>query len=264
MSRAHGNRPEVPSTGAAVRLVPALRGGVQVVTGIAQILAALATAPLSRRWFNRWGTTPADRAAHMPGDDLLPVPKLGYTRAITIAAPPAAVWPWLVQIGQGRGGLYSFDALENLVGCDIHSADVVLDAHQQLRLDDLVRLGPEGYPCFAVASVDPPRTLVLLTADPATGRPVPAPVTADGSGGATWQWQLVPAGTEATRLVVRQRLTYPRWQAVLWHVLEPIAFVMERRMLIGIRQRAERQAGRRLHPATHMTPGANPTEEVPI
>jgi hypothetical protein len=77
----------------------------------------------------------------MPGDELVPQPVLLSTRAVTIDAPPSAVWPWLAQIGQGRGGLYSYDALENLMGLDIHSADTLVPESQQLAPGDLVRLG---------------------------------------------------------------------------------------------------------------------------
>jgi hypothetical protein len=103
-----------------------------VIVGGAQVLATTLTAPLGRGRYNRWGATDAEVAAAMPGDELVPDPQLGYTRAITIDAPPEDVWPWLVQMGQGRGGLYSYDGLENLVGCDIHSADRVIADFQQL------------------------------------------------------------------------------------------------------------------------------------
>ena len=105
----------------------------------------------------------------MPGDELVSRPMMGYTRAITIDAPPDDVWPWLVQIGQGRGGLYSFDGLENLVGCDIHSADRILPDFQRLEVGDLIRLGPPGYPCFRVAQVEPGCVLGARG-----GRPAPA------------------------------------------------------------------------------------------
>jgi hypothetical protein len=224
MRRRRGERP-----GRALR---------DVVVGGGQIVAAVLAAPVLRGRYNRWGATAAEVSAPMPGDDLVPTPKLGYTRAITVEAPPQAVWPWLVQIGQGRGGLYSFDGLENLVGCRIHSADRVLAEHQGLRPGDLVRLGPDGYPCFRVAELDGARTLVLIGAD---GRPPHR--TADpscGAGAATWQWQLQPiGGGSSTRLVVRQRLTYPFRLCLWWHIVEPIGFVMERQMLLGIKRRAE-------------------------
>lgn len=210
---------------------------VDVLVGGAQVLAATVTAPVGRRWYNRWGATPAEVAVPMPGDDLVTRPQLGYTRAITIPAPPGRVWPWVAQIGQGRGGLYSFDGLENLVGCDIHSAATVLPAHQGLGAGDLVRLGPPGYPCFRVHRVDPPTVLVLVGADPT---PPHEAASADSPTGiATWQWQLLPTDDgAATRLLVRQRLAHPRGQWLMWHLVEPIGFVMERQMLLGIRRRA--------------------------
>lgn len=207
-----------------------------VVLGGSQVLATTLTAPVGRRWYNRWGATQAEVAGAMPGDELVPAPQLGYTRAITIQAPVTAVWPWLAQIGQGRGGLYSYDGLENLARCDIHSADRVLAQFQDLAVGDLIRLGPQGYPCFGVHAVSPPHHLVLVGADP---QPPHSPGTAE-SGVATWQWELRPtAGGRATRLLVRQRLSYPAGLSVMWHLVEPVGFVMERRMLRGIRRRAQ-------------------------
>jgi len=160
------------------------------------------------------------------------------TRGVTIDAPPEAVWPWLAQIGQGRGGLYSHDALENLVGLDIHSLDSLLPEDQRLEPGDLVRLGKPGSPCFSVVSLDEYRSLVLVSADPATAAAVPTPVV-DGTG-ASWQWLLRPIrGGAATRLVSRQRNTHPSKERVMWRLIEPIGFVMERRMLRGIKQRVE-------------------------
>ena len=207
--------------------------------GGAQVAVVLLLSPLLRRRYNRWGATPAEVAGALPGDDLVGEPQLGYTRAVTVDAAPAAVWPWLAQIGQGRGGLYSYDGLENLVGCRISSAAAVLPEHQDVRPGDLIRLGPEGYPCFRVHQVDPPTTLVLVGADPQ-----PPHAAGTGTGGqapvATWQWRLRPVdGGRRTRLVVRQRLAAPRSQRLLWRVVEPIGFVMERRMLHGLRRRAE-------------------------
>jgi hypothetical protein len=209
-----------------------------VVVGGSQVVTAGLASPALRRRYNRWGTDAAEVAARMPGDDLVPHPLLGYTRALTIDAPVAAVWPWLAQIGQGRGGLYSYDGLENLVGCRIHSADRILPAHQHLAPGDLIRLGPPGYPCFRVVHVAAPAVLVLVGADPR-----PPHAAAEAGSGATWQWLLAPVdGGRKTRLLVRQRLTYPRRLALLWRVVEPIGFVMERRMLHGIRRRAEAAA----------------------
>ncbi len=159
-----------------------------VLVGGSQVLGTVLTAPVGRRRYNRWGALDAEVTDPMPGDELVPHPQLGYTRAVEIAVPPERVWPWLVQMGQGRGGLYSFDGLENLVGCDIHSADRVLPDHQEVHVGDLIRLGPVGYPCFRVAAVEPGASLVLVGADP---KPPHAAATPDAPGGlATWQWQL--------------------------------------------------------------------------
>lgn len=213
----------------------------QAIVGAGEVAVTVILAPLLRSRYNGWGATRAERSATMPGDDLVPAPRLGYTRALTITAPPAGVWQWLVQIGQGRGGLYSFDALENLARCDIHSADSVLPQFQELRPGDLVRLGPEGYPCFRVARAAAPTELVLVAADPRP--PHEAATAASPAGAATWQWLLRGAdGDRRTRLAVRQRLTYPRRMSVLWHLVEPVAFVMERQMLLGIKRRAESAA----------------------
>ena len=212
-----------------------------LLIGGAQVLAVTLAAPVLRVRYNRWGATDDEVEASMPGDELVTTPRLGYTRAITIAAPPDRVWPWLVQVGQGRGGLYSFDGLENLVGCDIHSASRVMADCQQLAVGDLIRLGPAGYPCFRVDQVAPGASLVLVGADP---RPPHLAAPADSSAGiATWQWQLRPtADGRGTRLLSRQRLSYPPTpgMGVMWHLVEPVGFVMERQMLLGIKQRVER------------------------
>ena len=129
-----------------------------VVIGGAQVVGTAIGAPVLRRRYNIWGATADEVASPMPGDELVPNPRLGYTRAISIAAAQDDVWAWLVQIGQGRGGLYSFDGLENLARCDIHSTDRIHPDLQSLTEGDLIRLGaPEGYPCFRVWSVVPGR-----------------------------------------------------------------------------------------------------------
>jgi len=216
--------------------------GAEALWGAVAIIATLAASPVLRGRYNRWGATTAEAEAPMPGDELVPEPTLQSTRAVTISAPPQVVWPWLAQIGQGRGGLYSYDGLENLVGLDIHSVDRLLPEDERLGVGDVVRLGKPGSPCFAVVATDAGRSLVLVSADPVTGRQVPTPVT-EGPG-ATWQWLLGGVrGGRATRLISRQRNTHPAPQRLLWRLVEPIGFVMERRMLLGIKQRAERSAG---------------------
>ncbi len=212
------------------------------IGGAAQVAVMLLTAPAARRWYNRWGATPAEVAGTMPGDDLVPAPKMTSTRAITISAPPAEVWAWLVQIGQGRGGFYSYDALENLLRCDIHSADAIVPELQQLREGDLILLAPAEAPCYRVAAVRAPHVLVLAGADPKTRTIQHVPAGHDEMA-TTWQWTLQPdRGGLGTRLVARQRISYPSGQSLLWHLVEPTDFVMERRMLASIKARAEDRA----------------------
>lgn len=210
-----------------------------VLRGGPLVLATILASPLVRRAYNRWGADDLEVSTTLPGDDLVEVPDLGYTRGITVDRPVEDVWPWVVQIGQGRGGFYSYDGLENLFRCDIHSADAVLPAHQELAVGDVVRLAPGGGPTFRVHSVRPPTELVLVSAGP--GEPVAA-VPPGGEGPVvTWQWVLRPVDEgRRTRLLVRQRLSRPRAQRLLWRLVEPVGFVMERRMLRGIKQRAER------------------------
>ncbi len=210
--------------------------------GAAQVGGALILSPLLRSWYNRWGATRQEAALPLPGDELVPDSQMGYTRAITIQAPPEQVWMWLAQIGQGRGGLYSYDGLENLAGCKIHSADRVIPELQNPQVGELIRLGPPGYPCFAVVTLDPARALILVSANPQTGEPVTSDSQAvKGYSITTWQFILKPLGESATRLLVRQRLSYSPDMAWVWRLTEPVGFVMERKMLLGIQQRAERK-----------------------
>lgn len=206
---------------------------IEEVFGAAAIAASIVTSPLIRSWYCKWGATTAELRMPLPGDDLVPHPVLESTRAITIQAPATAVWPWLVQLGQGRGGFYSYQQLENLAGCDIHNADRIIPEHQDLNVGDLVRLGPEGYPVFDVAAIDSEVALILRGDIPnPQGKPT------------TWIWifYLDPRDENTTRLILRTRLDYePNMaNAVMWRVFtDPISFNMERKMLQGIKARAE-------------------------
>ena len=203
------------------------------IAGLAALALAAVAYPLAiLPWHTRWGATDAELRQALPGDELVPQPKTNATRAITIEAPPAEVWAWLVQIGQGRGGFYSYDRLENLVGCDIHSADRIVPELQRLEVGDKVRMMPEGQPMpppWNVVAVDPGRSLVLE----------------NGGAGelahSTWAFVVQEAGPGATRLTVRSR---GDWQpglmnTIMWRMVEPVSFFMEQGMLRGIRQRAE-------------------------
>ena len=207
---------------------------IAAVLGTATVFAA-AYALVLRPWHLRWGATPTEVGATLPGDDLLPVADLVSTRAITISASADDVWPWLAQMGQGRGGFYSYDVLENAIArCDIHSADRVVDEWQDIHAGDAVHLHPEL--ALSVAVVEPGRALVLHGGVPATG----AKGTADPPFDFTWTFVVddLPGGS---RLIMRERYAYTRrWAAAIVEPVEAASFVMSQRMLRGIRDRAER------------------------
>jgi hypothetical protein len=207
---------------------PAAAAGAAVIGSAAAYLLAI------RRWQLRWGATDEEVDATLPGDDLIPDPDLTVTRAITVHAAADQVWPWIAQLGQGRGGFYSYDALENLVGCDIHSADRIVPEWQDLKVGDQVKLAPEVG--LGVAVVEPGRALVLRGGVPMGAVPPPYDFT--------WAFVLQEQPDGTTRLLVRERYGYTRrWAPLLVEPVAVVAFVMSQRMLRGIRDRAER-AGR--------------------
>jgi hypothetical protein len=184
-----------------------------------------------RTRYLRWGATTEEIESALPGDDLVAHPDLTSTRAITIEAGADAVWPWIAQLGQGRGGFYSYDALENLVGCNIHSADRIVAEWQSIEVGDVVSLHPDVG--LVVAVVQQGRALVLRGGVPVAGAPAPYD--------STWAFVLRERADGTSRLVVRERYGYARrWAAVLIEPTALISFVMTRRMLCGIKERAER------------------------
>ena len=186
-----------------------------------------------RPWYLRWGASNDECARSLPGDELLPHADLVATRAITVRVPRERLWPWIAQMGQGRGGLYSYDTLENLVGCDMHSADRVVAEWQDVAPGDAFRLHPDV--ALEVAAVEPDRALVIRGGVPMGDAAPPYDFT--------WAFVVRERPDGATRLIVRERYLYTRWwAALLVEPVEAVSFVMSRRMLRGIRDRAERAA----------------------
>jgi hypothetical protein len=196
---------------------------------------------LARPWQLRWGATAEEASTRLPGDELVPDASYVTTRAITVQAPSEAVWPWLVQIGQGRAGFYTYDRLEQMVGDAIRSADHIVPELQQLDVGDTIKLSPAGGP--KVALLDPFRALVLFdTMDLRTGQSIPSLPPTPWAMDWTWLFTLRPVSDGTTRLLIRTRAEY-RPRALLAPamvlLLEPTHFVMERGMLLGIKRRAE-------------------------
>jgi hypothetical protein len=201
----------------------------QIVSELGDVLhdfPAFLTAPLYRRWHLRWGATPAEAAASLPGDALLPRAQYKSTRAITIDAPPDAVWPWLVQVGCQRAGFYSNDLLDNL---GHPSATTIVPSLQHLEVGQWVPMSPAATPtdrtALKVHSFELNEWLLWSKPD------------------STWAWQLTATDDGGTRLVTRIHAVYD-WRnppmALLGVLLMEFGdFAMLRKMLRGIKARAE-------------------------
>ena len=201
-----------------------------------------------RPWHMHWGATDAEVQGPQPGDNLVEHPRQITTRSITINASAADVWPWLVQIGQGRGGFYSYDWLENLMGLDIHSADRILTEFQNLKAGDILPNEPETPDeGVTVAAIEPARALVLrgtiIPEHPMKDYPIQYDDSMPWWMDWTWAFILDPIDENTTRLIARLRGGGKGLRTMLasYLLMEPSHFIMERKMLLGIKQRAEAQ-----------------------
>jgi hypothetical protein len=187
------------------------------------VFAGFAVASSYSRWRPlclTWGALPDEASRDLPGDELLADPDIVSTRAISIDAPPNAIWPWLAQMGPGRGGLYTYDWIENLFGLNMHSADTVIPDLQNITIGDAHKLGTKG-PTLRVAICDAGRALVLRSDD------------------GDWVWAfVVEPGADRSRLISRNRIATPGASRlalfVSRYVMEPGSLVMERKMLLTI------------------------------
>jgi hypothetical protein len=218
----------------------------RMVVGAAAVGAAVAGYTRAiRPWHVRWGATDSEVQEPLPGDEVIPHPELQATHALTIQAPVADVWPWLVQVGQDRGGFYSYSWLENLVGCELQNADRILLECQTLKVGDSVRLHPKAPP-LPVLVVQPSRAIVLGgSGERSAATPGAGAATSPTVG--TWGFFLKEVDAQTTRLTMRCR--WRRSPGLLswaynYLLLEPAHFVMERKMMLGIKARAEALAAR--------------------
>ncbi len=193
-------------------------------------------APWKRDWRRRWGARPGEPDPRLPGEDLIPNPAWDYTHVISIAAPPEQVWPWIAQLGQGRGGFYSFELLENILGCQITNADEILPEYQTPAVGDEIRLHPTSPPLH-LAIVEPGESLVLRGSPTDASQPETENI---------WAFHVRPEPNGHCRLIERGKTIHGTslmdrlfFSPVL---IEPIGFVMSREMLLGIKERAERSA----------------------
>ncbi len=214
--------------------------------GAALIAGSIILRPLVRRRYSRWGATEAEVNGSLPGDERVPRSLVTTDAAITIKTQAVDVWPWIAQLGQERGGMYSYELLENLIGCKMRGVDRV---HPEwgMKVGDLMRMGPPGYPVDQVVALERNHWLLMAGADPKTGQAPPLPQPGDTAYvNATWLLYLNEQSDGTTRLISRNRLDYaPRsfGLKLIWEVFtDPIGCVMSRKMLLTIKRLAESNA----------------------
>jgi hypothetical protein len=212
--------PALLAAAAAVSMWSAARaiaGGRRPRRGaLAGVAGVVAYVLFARPWLESWGSSEDERSASLPGDELVPDPGIQTTRAVTIDAPVDEVWPWLAQIGQDRAGFYSYAWLENLAGCRMLNADAVHPDWQRREVGETVPLHPSSG--LKLGRFDPPCSYAF-----------------EG-----WYFAL-KEDREGTRLLARGRYRKGAASVAYALLLELPHFVMERKMLLGIKQRAERR-----------------------
>lgn len=218
--------------------------------------------PFLRGRRSHWGLTGLQAQRDLPGDELIPQPRWAWTHGIEVRAPARAVWPWIAQIGAGRGGFYSYQWLEKLIGCRVRNA-ASIHPDWAARPGGELRLHPKAPP-LRIVSVIPGRSVVAYMPPVGTGPSGPSgppgPSGASESGRpegsppvngarwitASWLFHVEPTGSARCRVISRYRCASSSDLASRLQfgpaLIEPISFAMDRRMLIGIRQRAERDA----------------------
>lgn len=191
------------------------------------VLAAILTAALTP-WMDRWGATNKEVTATFPGDDLLAQPASFLNRAVTVHATPEQIFPWIVQLGADKGGMYSYTRLEALLNCSQANADRIHQEWQQLKVGDEMKMcaTQPGPPPYIIAKIEPNKAVVMGHKE-------------NGEWVDVWAFIIVPQKDGTSRLITRTRT-----MAVggFWTVIHPGVFVMERAMLLGIKERAEQMA----------------------
>ncbi len=224
--RRHGNR---TARSPGVGVLAALEGAALIVWNL------VATPFIGRRRW-KWGTVGTEPTDSLPGDGLVPEPKWSYTLGIAVDAAPEDVWPWIAQLGQGRGGLYTYQTLENIAGCRITNTTEILPDHQHPKVGEDIRLH-ETASKMRIEIVDAPNALVLLGSLADMG-------VEEGWGMSTWQFVVNPGPDGGSRFLTRGRYDYsPDWKSRFAYgrfPLEVITFVMSRKMMLEIKRLAER------------------------
>jgi hypothetical protein len=200
--------------------------GRPAVTGLALVGAGLAVyVRFLRPWHMSWGATEDEARGAVAGDELMPDARIVSTRVVDIHAPASAIWPWLVQMGPGRGGAYTYDWIERRLGIDMHNVDRIVPELQDLEVGDEIAM--PGY-TMRVERLDRERAMVVRSSNRAW----------------LWAFELRPRDGQ-TRLISRNSFDTAALRAKDWlayPIIEPGSWVMERKMLLTIKERAERLA----------------------
>ena len=208
----------------------------------ASLIFVLLILPRLRFKLRKWGSTEEELNRELPGDDLVKDVKGWYNHAITINAIPADVWPWIVQLGQNKGGFYSYELLENIAGCKIHNADGIVPEFQDTAVGDVVAMHPKAAP-YMVAAIDPGRAFVLRlrfnlktqeTVDAAESLP-------ERYQDSSWLFLLEETSEGITRMITRSRNDWSqsKTSTFFYGIFGVISLVMDRKLLKGIKKQAE-------------------------
>lgn len=189
------------------------------------IVVSIIAVRLLTPWMDRWGATDDEIRESYPGDELVQSPKRFVNHAVTVAAKPEQIFPWLLQMGADKGGLYSYTTIEKLIGCPLTNASRIHPEWQDLKVGDLVKMCPHdpAPPPYIVAQIIEPRALVLGHKE-------------NGKWVDLWQFVLTPTTDGRTRLLLRTRTMMV---GGMWEVIHPVVFLMERGLLLGVKERAE-------------------------
>ena len=220
-------------TGRALHAGRRPRRGSALVLGAAGAYAALVP------WIRGWGASAAEREGPMVGDETVADPGVQHTRAVSIDAPAERVWPWLAQIGQDRAGFYSYTWLENLAGCRMRNADRIHPEWQERARGDTLLLHPQAG--YEIVALDPGRALALEAA---------------------WYFAVEPDGPQRSRLIARWRCPKGPLSTAFALLFELPHFVMERKMLLGIKERAEAAPGSPHTPLPRAQRHSSPTQST--
>ena len=199
---------------------------------------------------SRWGMSRSEAAQTFPVDELVPEPKSAFTHGVIIQAPARDVWPWIAQIGQGKGGFYSYEALENINGLKIYNSDRILPQFQNPKVGESVSFGPkDAYPIVycehgkGIAIENWYDFKTKTTYDPENYSPCKMLHL-------TWLWYIEALDEKTSRFISRNRVTYSssfKTNFIFRVLLEPIVFAMDRKMCRGIKRRAEQLGNMRMH-----------------